>query len=278
MRPSRWAIGLALLLGCSPAQQAPGQERDYLQITFLDVGQADAILIRAPEGQTALVDAGEGAPLSALAALGVTGLDLLVASHPHDDHIGGMVGVVEALPVRFFMDNGVPHTTATYRELVRALERRPEIRYLEAQPRRIQLGSSEIEVLPLPPPGDANLNNRSVSLVVRYGAFALLLTGDSQGPQLGFLVEAGLVPDVTVLKAPHHGSDNGLTWEFLEAARPQVLVISVGANGYGHPGLAALEAYAAVSEGVYRTDVDGEVTIRGYEDGSYEVYVARGPE
>lgn len=140
------------------------------------------------------------------------------------------------------------------------------------------MGSSEIEVLPLPPPGDENLNNRSVPLVVRYGAFALLLTGDSQGPQLGHLVESGVVPDVTVLKAPHHGSDNGVSSELLEAARPEVVVISVGANGYGHPGMAALEAYAAVSEEVYRTDVHGEVTIRGYEDGSYEVYVKRGPE
>ncbi len=77
--------------------------------------------------------------------------------------------------------------------------------------------------------------------------------------------------DVTVLKAPHHGSDNGYTREFLDAVRPEVVVISVGDNSYGHPGPEALAAYESMAEAVYRTDYDGQVTIRGYRDGRYEV-------
>lgn len=284
--PGRWASFLAALLACSAAQDAAigrmpsltptSQEQAYLEVTFLDVGQGDAVLIRAPEGQTVLVDAGLTAPLDALASHGVSSLDLLVASHPHEDHIGGIAGVLQSVPAGAFMDNGVPHTTATYRELMDIVERLPGLMYLEAEPRVVRLGTAEVQVLPLPPPGDANLNNRSVSLVVRYGAFSVLLTGDSQGPQLAYLVQSGLVPDVTVLKAPHHGSDNGLSWEFLQVARPEVVVISVGAgNGYGHPGPAAWEAYTSRAEYVLRTDVHGEVTVRGYEDGRYEVYVSR---
>lgn len=277
MRPDICALGLALLLGCSGSEGVRGQGPGYLEVTFLDVGQADAILIRTQEGQTALVDAGLSAPLDALAARGVLALDVLVASHPHADHIGGMAGIIEALPVRFYMDNGQPHTTATYRNLLRSIEECPAITYLAAEPRLLRLGSAEIQVLPLPPPGGTNLNNRSVPLIVRYGAFTLMLTGDSEVPELSYLLEHSLVPNVTVLKAPHHGSDTGFTEDFLMAARPEIVVVSVGANSLGHPGEAAMRAYAEIADTVYRTDVHGDVTIRGYADGHYEVQVSRGP-
>ena len=247
-----------------------------LAITFLDVGQGDAVLIRVPEGQTALVDAGRGDIVPLLREMGVDGIDLLVATHPHADHIGGMAAVIRSMPVRFYMDNGQPHTTATYRGLLAALEARPEITYLEAVPRTISLGSAEIEVLPLLPRATTDLNNRSVALVVRFGSFTALLSGDSEVRQLTHLVGQGVVPAVTLLKAPHHGSDNGFTWPFLEAARPEVVVISVGRNGYGHPRPAALRAYAEVGATVLRTDLAGHVAILGYEHGDFGV--ARGEQ
>ena len=249
----------------------PSPTDTTLAITFLNVGQGDAVLIRAPEGQTALVDAGRGDIVPLLREMGVDGIDLLVATHPHADHIGGMADVIRSMPVRFYMDNGQPHTTATYRRLLAALEARPEITYLEAVPRTISLGSAEIEVLPLLPRATTDFNNRSVALVVRFGSFTALLSGDSEVRQLTHLVGQGAVPAVTLLKAPHHGSDNGFTWPFLEAARPEVVVISVGRNGYGHPRPAALRAYAEVGAAVLRTDQAGHVAILGYERGDFGV-------
>lgn len=256
----------------APASAALTPSSDsVLRITFLDVGQGDAVLIRAPEGQTALVDAGPRDVVPLLRQMGVERIDLLVATHPHADHIGGMARVIESLPVRFFMDNGDPHTTATYRRMLAALDTRPEITYLEASPRTITLGSAEIEVLPLLPRGTTSHNDRSVALVVRFGDFKAFLSGDSEILQLKHLTGLRRVPDLTLLKAPHHGSDNGFTVEFLRVARPEVVVISVGRNGYGHPRPAALAAYTAAGATVLRTDVMGHVAIHGREDGHYDV-------
>ena len=264
------AVGVAILgagaaWANAPLLQAP------LEVTFLDVGQGDAVLIRAPEGQTALVDAGRSDIVPVLREMGVERIDLLVATHPDADHIGGMARVIESIPVRFYMDNGEPHTTATYRRLIAALEARPEITYLEATPRSIALGSATIEVLPLLPRGTADRNNRSVALVVRFGDFAALLSGDSEVRQLTHLTRLGAVPALTLLKAPHHGSDNGFTWDFLRAASPELVVISVGRNGYGHPRPEALQAYAATAGRTLRTDLSGHVQVLGYESGVHSV-------
>ena len=266
---------LLLALPTSSAAQDAPQDDPFVQITFLNVGQADAVIIRAPEGQTALIDAGRSDPLQLLREMGIDEIDLLVATHPHADHIGGMTDVLNAIPVRFYMDNGQPHTTATYQRLLYTLQQRTDITYLAAEPRTISLGSAELEVLPLPPIDAVDHNNRSVGLVLRFGSFSAFLSGDSEVQELTHFLGQGVVPDVTLLKAPHHGSDNGFTRDFLQTSRPEVVVISVGRNSYGHPRPEALYAYEAIAEGVYRTDLHGHVTILGYEDGRYEVLTAQ---
>jgi beta-lactamase superfamily II metal-dependent hydrolase len=250
-------------------------QRESVEVIFLDVGQGDAVLIRAPEGQTALIDAGPGGDATAaLAALGVSSLDLLVASHPHADHIGGMLRIIESMPVRFYMDNGQPYTTVTYSRVMQALQRRPEITYLEAVPRTLQLGSVSIEVLPLPADDGSNPNNQSVALVVGYGAFKAFLSGDSEMDELMHFVRSGAAVDVTLMKAPHHGSSDAVSEAFLAVARPEVVVISVGdGNTYGHPSASALTAYPRAGAQVFRTDRHGQVTVSGYDDGTYEVTV-----
>ena len=251
---------------CVPAADS------VLRITFLDVGQGDAVLIQAPGGQVALIDAGPDDIVATLRGFGVTAIDLAVATHPHADHIGGMAGVIETFPVNFYMDNGEPHTTQTYRRLLAALDARPEITYLEASPRTLTLGDVEIDVLPLLPRGTTGHNDRSISLLVRFGEFRAFLSGDSEVRQLTHLVNHGAVREVALLKAPHHGSDNGFTWEFLDATSPRVVVISVGRdNSYGHPGPAALRAYEASGATVFRTDWHGHVSVRGRGSGDYDI-------
>jgi competence protein ComEC len=271
---------LAAALFAPPGVQAQG---DPVEVVFLDVGQGDAIVVRAPGGQTALIDAGPGVDVSAaLARLGITRLDLVVASHPHADHIGGMRQVLLSMPVRFYMDNGQAHTTNTYRAVMQTLRDRAEITYLEAVPRTLTLGSVRIHVLPLPPRPGPNLNNNSVGLVFEHGVFRAFVSGDSERAELQHFLQSGVVPDVTLLKAPHHGSDDAVWEPFLAAARPEVVVISVGSgNRFGHPSPSALVAYSRYAEQIYRTDLHGQTTVLGFEDGSYEVVlgeraVARG--
>ena len=271
--PLKWFLVCLLFLSCSAqgATDLGDLQSDAIQITFLDVGQGDAVLIRTPEGSTALIDAGPDELPNGLSNFDIEQVDLLIASHPHADHIGGMVSVMNTYPVRFYMDSGDTHTTVTYRELIQTLQQRTSITYLIAEPRTIQLGGAEIQVLPLLPAGSTDLNNRSVGLVVRYGSFVAFLSGDSEIEELTHWVEQQVVPDVTVLKAPHHGSSDAFTTEFLDQAKPEVVVISVGANRYGHPHAEAVQAYEAVSETLLTTRDNGQITILGYADGRYEI-------
>ena len=188
--------------------------------------------------------------------LGVESLDLVVASHPHADHIGGMWQVLRAVPIRFYMDNGQPHTTTTYLTVMQALRSRTDITYLEAVPRTLQLGSVSIQVLPLPQYRGSNLNNSSVGLVIQHGEFRAFLSGDSERPELQHFLQSGVVPEVTLLKAPHHNSDDAVSESFLRASRPEVIVISVGrGNRYGHPSASALYIYPRYADQIFRTDL-----------------------
>ena len=264
----RWLLSLAILtLGAAPAA---AQDSAQAQLVFLDVGQGDAVLVRSPEGRTALIDAGPRSIVAQLRELGLDAIDLAIASHPHADHIGGMEHVLRAFPVRYYLDNGATHTTMTYRTLMRRLER-SRTTYLRATARTITLGSVTLRILP--PPATGTLNERSLGVVVAFGEFNAILTGDSEWAELEHFQLLG-VPDVTVLKAAHHGSANGVTPEWLAATKPEVVVISTGrGNGYGHPHPEALSLYLNAAT-VYRTDVHGTITILASQDGTFRVITA----
>jgi competence protein ComEC len=268
---------LAVLLlaawgGPLAAQRAAPAAPSALEIRFLDVGQGDAVLLRSG-GRTALIDTGPSDALVArLRALGVDTIDLLVASHNHSDHIGGSDAVLDAFPVRFYLDNGFPANTRTQQRVLDRVERK-KVTYLAPTRRTIGLGSASISILPLPPlPADRGQNNHSVPILVREGGFLALLTGDSEVDEINALLARDSIPDVDLLKAAHHGSRNGVTPAWLARTRPEVVVISAGAgNSYGHPHLAALRYYCAGKRSVFRTDRNGEVTVRVDADGGYRV-------
>ncbi len=247
-----------------------------LLVEFLDVGQGDAVLLRTPAGAMALVDGGPDAGvLTHLRRLGVTHLDLVVASHPHADHIGGLEAVLRSIPVANYMDNGAPHTTRTYNSLMRAVESSTSTRYLVATPRSLQLGDLTVRVLPIDGRLDG-LNNRSVPLLVEFGEFRLWLSGDSEYDQLEALVRTQSLPSVSVLKVPHHGSSDAVSNAFLRATRPSFAVISVGAgNQFGHPSPKAVQAYRTLGTRVYRTDTMGSIRILASRDGSVRVEADR---
>lgn len=246
------------------------QPADSLSIVFLDVGQGDATLVRSPEGKTALIDAGpDDRIVRQLERLGLDSLDLVVASHAHADHIGGMEAVLRKFPVRYFMDNGVPYTTPTYRALMREVVR-SDVVYLQAVARTIELGALRLSILPPLPDGEGQ-NDRSLGIIVEYGEFRALLPGDSEIRGLNHFLALG-VPKVAVLKAAHHGSRDAVTPAWLMATAPDVVVISCGKdNAYGHPHPRALRYYEAKAQEVYRTDRDGEVSLRAAADGGFMV-------
>lgn len=269
---------LSFLLLTPTAEAAlASQPADSLWIVFLDVGQGDATLVRSPDGKTILVDAGPDSRIvHHLERLGIDRLDLVVASHAHADHIGGIAAVLREFPVRYFMDNGVPHTTRTYRDLMRGVERSNVI-YLEATARTIELGAVRLSVLPPPSDGEGQ-NDRSVGLIVEYGDFRALLPGDSEIRELKHFLSIG-IPQVAVLKAAHHGSRDAVTPAWLMATKPDVVVISCGRdNPYGHPHPWALRYYEAKAREVYRTDRDGQVSVQAAADGGFEVRTSAGEE
>ena len=249
-----------------------------LEIHFIDVGQGDSVLIRASSGQSILYDGGrkEDVPLDYLRNLGVERVDLVVASHPDADHIAGLIPVVEAYRPRFYLDNGIPHSTQTYARLLEAVENAGS-QLLEPTARTIGLGEASLQVLPPPGVSSFDNNNNSVGLVVTYGDFKLALTGDAEAEEFNWWAEnvPGLLTDVDVYKASHHGSENGDTPLSMSKFKPETVIISVGIdNSYGHPAESALRLYNAVGATTYRTDQQGTVTVTANKDGTYQVSTA----
>lgn len=243
-----------------------------LELVFLNVGQADAILIKLGR-QAVLVDAGRGDDIVlVLAEQGVDSLVAAIASHNHDDHIGGMKAVVADYPIGRYLSNARRPDNANARSADEWLIRR-RVPRPTAPWEPIQLGDATITVFPTSlGPAAASENNSSLGVLVQRGGFRALLTGDSEVEELSAWMNAGLIPDVDVLKAAHHGARNGLTPGWLDRTKPEVVVISVGANNpYGHPEASALRYYQLHDRKVYRTDQDGTVIVTVDRDGRYQV-------
>lgn len=256
----------------TPVDEKPQPSTSRLEVRFLDVGQGDAVLLRS-SGRTVLVDAGPADRIVArLRELDVDSIDLLVASHNHSDHIGGMDAVLDSFPVRTYLDNGHPASTRIQERILKRVEDKG-VTYLQASPRTISLGDTRLRVTPAPADveGDEQ-NNRSVSLLVEHGEFQALLTGDSETELINAWLAETPPPDVEVLKAAHHGSRNGVTPAWIAQTRPEVVVISVADdNAYGHPHEAAMRYYCTGGRSVYRTDRSGDVVIEVDGAGRFNV-------
>ena len=277
--------GLAFVGACGAgipatraAQQPAPAHSSNVEIVFLDVGQGDAALITAPDGRHVLVDGGpRGSGVAAyLRARGIDTLELVVASHNHADHIGGLEEVLATTRVRHYMENGVPSATRDYERLIDAIARSGAV-VLTAGQRTIRLGDLQIDILPSPP-GALSHNDRSIGLVVRLGEFHSMFTGDAEEETLAWWVQETPLPRVAVVKVSHHGARNGTIPEFVRTTGPSVAVISVGAtNQYGHPSFLAVNMWRAAARYVLRTDRDGTVTVIGAPDGSMRLSTSRGP-
>jgi beta-lactamase superfamily II metal-dependent hydrolase len=258
-------------LGASPAASAQwpwsGGGGRPVVVEVLDIGQGDSILIRSPEGKTALIDAGptkEGA-LDVLRRKGIDHLDLVAISHHHSDHYGGMDAVVRALRPRFFLASNSGHSTKTYLKLLHTVEAQ-SITAIQptSRPRKIELGSVELTILPQAPEDRKEENNNSVGIRLRYGSFSMFFPGDSEGPERLWWLEhhADLVRDCTILKLAHHGSRNGTDARWLNTVRPELAVASMGRNNeFGHPHSETLSLLRRERIPLLRTDQLGTITL-----------------
>jgi competence protein ComEC len=243
-----------------------------LHVTFLDVGQGDAIFIQTPQGQKILVDGGPS-PTTLLAALGRRmsfwdrTMDLVVLTHPHDDHVSGLIPILERYKVKAFLDGGQEHPTSTYTHCLELVQEKGVPYQLARAGMQIQLGEG-LRMKVLHPQSellsgtDSDVNNNSIVLRLTYGQISFLLPGDVEEEAEAVLLSSNEELASTILKSPHHGSDTSLNFRFLEVVNPQLAVIQVGAdNKFGHPDpttLAKLDEYGVT---VLRTDQNGTVEV-----------------
>jgi competence protein ComEC len=233
-------------------------------VTALDVGQGDAVLLRAPDGAAVLVDAGPpGSPPRVLAALrraGVRRLALVVLSHGSLDHVGGLAAVLEHHPVGVLVHPELGAAPRAAQDALAQARRRGTPVRLVAAGAEIRAGAWRLRVLsPLVEarPG-ADPNPASLVVLASAGGFDALLTADAESRAV-----LPLAPGpVEVLKVAHHGSADAGLPALLARLRPAAALLSLGAgNAYGHPAPTTLSALAAAGVPVWRTDRSGDVTV-----------------
>ncbi len=257
-----------ILLALSLPGRLPA-DGGVLTVDFLDVGQGDAALLVSPTGKTVLVDAGPPGSAKAIRRAmrrrGVTRLDLVLVSHAHADHVGGLMDLIGRVPIGRYLDPGVPHTSATYRRVLLALKRAGIRADTARAGQRIDLGGgATLQILwpekQLLRGTRSDLNSNSVVARLDYRDVSILLTGDAEQPtEAALRRRTGLRSDV--LKVPHHGSAYSSTPAFLARVRPRYAIVSVGRNDYGHPTPQTLRRLSVVGARVYRTDLDGTVHL-----------------
>jgi beta-lactamase superfamily II metal-dependent hydrolase len=251
------------------------QPSQNLTMSFIDVGQGDSILVILPNTKTLLIDGGErqssGKVLSTLQEHGLSYIDVVVATHPHADHIGGLIDVINTVNVGQVLDSGQVHTTQTFENLLDAIYNKQIPLRSVSEGESITLDPTvKIDVLnptaniPDGANNEAEFNDNSVVLKLTHDNFSALLTGDmGERNEARLTFKNATILDADILKAGHHGSRTSSSSAFLNAVTPEVVIISLGAgNSYGHPHQEALDRISASgAQYLLRTDIDGTITL-----------------
>lgn len=241
-----------------------------LQVTFIDVGQGDAAWLKTPDNWDILIDGGprsEGAGVvSYLQDHGVTDIEVLVLSHPHEDHVGGLVTVLERMEVDQALTNCQPYSSPIYESFQDLLTNNEIPTTCVREGDNFAWGSSISATVVNPPDplptGPDPINNNSVVLRISYGTIDFLFTGDIESEAEAEIVGRSRTIEAEILKVAHHGSRSSSTVLFLAPVDPEVAVISVGAsNRYGHPHSETLTRLSNAGVTIYRTDLHGTIVI-----------------
>ena len=243
----------------------PVEEGGSFQIHFIDVGQADAALVIC-DGHYMLIDGGNAEDSDLVYAYlerhGAKRLDYMVASHAHEDHIGGLSGALNYAAVDTAFCPVTEYSSKVFQNMVKYLGEQGKSLTVPAPGDKFSLGSAQVEILgPVKEYDDTN--DTSIVLRIDYGETSFLFTGDMETGAERDLLDSGADVRATVLKAGHHGSDTSTSYQFLRAVMPQYTVISVGeGNSYGHPSDEVLSRFRDAGTEVYRTDMQGHIIAK----------------
>jgi competence protein ComEC len=268
-RKTAAATAAAVLVLVLLAVWLRGRPDGRLHVAFLDVGQGDAIFIQSPSGRQLLIDGGRfpSVVLDELAQqmpFWDRSIDLVLATHPDEDHVAGLVSVLERYQVSGLITNGVDAAgDPAFESLLEAATRAGIAIHAAQAGEVISLDGARLEILRAGAAGtEENRNDASIVARLDYGNLSLLLTGDAEVVAEEALLQSGCNLDAVILKAGHHGANTSSSAPFLAAVSPQVIVISVGDdNSFGHPSPAMLERAAATGAIVLQTDELGTLEL-----------------
>jgi competence protein ComEC len=254
--------------GCSAVKinsSTNTQDKNLLLVHYIDVGQADSILIQV-NNKNMLIDAGNRGDADAIVPYlqkkGVKKLDYVIATHPHEDHIGSMSDVIKKFPITEFYAPKKTSTTKTFENMINALNGKKIITAKAGV--ELNLGEN-IKAEFLAPNNDKyeEVNNFSAVLKLTYGDNKFLFMGDAENLSEGEILASNADVSSDVIKVGHHGSSTSSSKEFLDKVSPKIAVISVGkGNDYGHPHKETLEEFKKRGYTVYRTDIDGTIILQ----------------
>ncbi|MHC1747533.1 MAG: DNA internalization-related competence protein ComEC/Rec2 [Cellulosilyticaceae bacterium] len=244
-----------------------GIHHKTLEITQLYVGQGDASIIIGPKGETILIDGGnlgKGTVIERyLHYKGKKRIDLALVSHLHEDHVGGVIDLVEnGVPIKEVVVSPYDPENLYANRLIKACTKKGTGIKITKEEDSVKLGDVEIKILfSSEDSRDENLNNHSIVCVMAYKAFKMIYTGDMENVVEGFVMDR--LPDADVLKIAHHGSKTSTSEKFLLKTKPEYAIISCGiGNRYHHPHSAVVDRIKKYPMSLFRTDEDGSVTIK----------------
>lgn len=270
-------LALLMLTGCAPAAPDATGVTDPIQppdtaltIHFLDVGQADCALLSCG-GEYVLIDGGNRSDsdlvVSYLEQQGVQELEAVFCSHAHEDHVGGLPGVLAVYPTQAVYAPTRTYSSEVFDDFLYYTDQQGLEVTIPQPGDQIFFGDATISVLG-PLKSYAETNDTSLVLMVDYGADRILFTGDMEITAENDLLEAGTDLKADLLKVGHHGSDTSTGYRFLYQVDPAWAVISVGTgNAYGHPAESVLSRLTDAGTAVYRTDELGTIIATSYGEG-----------
>lgn len=255
-----------LLFGCTITIEPTPTPDDTLRVHFIDVGQGDAILIEH-QGYIMLIDGGDRGQgqivVNYLKDLNITHIDTMVGTHPHADHIGGLIDVLQNFSVGEVVDPGVVHTSKTFEDYLTLIDEN-DIKFIQGRAgMKTNVASGfYYEILHPQNPSSRRLNDASIVIRLTYGKTSFLFTGDAEIPSEKEILERNSNLTSQILKIGHHGSSTSTSEEFFNKVLPQTAIIMVGeGNRYGHPHKEILEFLENSNIDVYRTDLHGTIII-----------------
>jgi len=246
------------------------ESRSGLLVAFLDVGQGDAILIDTPNDQQILIDGGPNkqvlAELSKIMPFYDRSIDVVIATHPDQDHISGLPEVLKRYNVDLVIEPGVESDTAVFKAFEKLIEEKNIKKVLARRGMKLVLGDNAYMLILFPVGNVAGWDTNDASIIAKlvYGKTSYLFTGDSPQKIEKYLVSVEKENlDVDVLKAGHHGSKTSSSESFIGYASPEYAIISAGKNNrYGHPRKEVLDILGKFGAKILRTDESGTIKIK----------------